>query len=82
MAKSSRKSDKWKWVVVTIVLLAIIMVIVTGILTNWFTDLNKFCLFGHNYDEAGKCTRCGEDKPNELPVSGYVTQGQTVRGNV
>ncbi len=59
----SRRGDKGKWAVVTIAILLIIATLVTGICTNWFTEKNKFCLFGHDYGDDGKCIRCGTDKP-------------------
>lgn len=59
-------SDRRKWVVVTISILLIIAVIVTGVLTDWFTNWNKYCVFGHDYGEDGICTRCGKEKLDEV----------------
>lgn len=59
-------SDRRKWVVVTISILLIIAVIVTGVLTDWFTNWNKYCLFGHDYDVNGVCSRCGKEKLDEV----------------
>ncbi len=59
-------SDRRKWVVVTISILLIIAVIVTGVLTDWFVNWNKYCLFGHDYGEDGICTRCGKEKLDEV----------------
>ncbi len=55
-------SDHRKWIAVTLAILLIIAVIVTGVLTDWFSNWNKYCLFGHNYGEDGLCVRCGEAK--------------------
>lgn len=55
-------SDHRKWIAVTLAILFIIAVIVTGVLTDWFSNWNKYCLFGHNYGEDGLCVRCGEAK--------------------
>lgn len=59
------KRDRAKWAVVAITLLLIIAVIVTGVLSDWFTNFNKYCVFGHDYGEIGICTRCGKVKPIE-----------------
>jgi len=59
------RSDSRKWAAVTLAILLIIAVIVTGVLTDWFTVWNKYCVFGHDYGENGKCIRCGKDKPAE-----------------
>lgn len=60
------RSDKAKWILVALALL-LVGVILCGLMTNWFKDMNPFCWFGHNYDESGKCIRCGADKPAEEP---------------
>lgn len=59
------KSDRRKWAAITIVVLLIIAAIVLGVLSNWYTDFNKYCVFGHDYGEDNKCVRCGKDKPIE-----------------
>ncbi len=59
-------SDRRKWAAVTIAILFIIAVIVIGVLTDWFTNWNKYCLFGHDYGEDGICTRCGKEKLDEV----------------
>lgn len=68
------RSDKVKWVFVALALL-VIGAILCGLMTNWYKDFNPFCWFGHDYGEDGKCSRCGKDKPNELPVNGFVIEG-------
>ena len=55
-------SDRKKWVLVTIAILLLIAIVVLIITTNCFTDWNKYCLFGHDYGDDGKCVRCGEQK--------------------
>lgn len=64
--RSHASSDRRKWAAVTIAILFIIAVIVTGVLTDWFTNWNKYCLFGHDYDVNGVCTRCGEEKSDDI----------------
>lgn len=59
------KSDKRKWIAVSLILVLIIAAIVSGVCTDWYTEKNKFCLFGHDYGEDNKCIRCGKDKPIE-----------------
>lgn len=59
------KSDRRKWAAITIVVLLIIAAIVLGVLSNWYTDFNKYCVFGHEYGEDNKCVRCGKEKPIE-----------------
>ena len=59
------KSDRRKWAAITIVVLLIIAAIVLGVLSNWYTDFNKYCVFGHDYGDDGKCVHCGKDKPIE-----------------
>lgn len=59
------KKDRAKWAIVTLTLLLIIAVIVTGVLSDWFTNFNKYCVFGHDYADDGKCSRCGKVKPIE-----------------
>ncbi len=59
-------SDRRKWIIVTIAILFIVAVIVIGCLTDWFTNWNKYCLFGHDYGEDGICTRCGKEKLDEV----------------
>ena len=59
------KSDRRKWAAITIVVLLIIAAIVLGVLSNWYTDFNKYCVFGHDYGDDGKCVRCGKEKPIE-----------------
>ena len=59
------KSDRRKWAAITIVVLLIIAAIVLGVLSNWYTDFNKYCVFGHDYGEDNKCVRCGKEKPIE-----------------
>ncbi len=60
------KSDGVKWVVTTIAIL-LIGVILTGIITEGFTDFNPYCWFGHEYGEDGICIKCGAEKPAEDP---------------
>lgn len=59
-------SDRKKWILVTIAILLLIAIVVLIITTNCFTDWNKYCLFGHDYDDKGVCTRCGAEKPDEV----------------
>ena len=59
-------SDKRKWAVVSIVLVLVIAAIVMMPLTNMFTDFNKYCLFGHTYDDNGICVKCGAEKLDEV----------------
>lgn len=71
-------SDRRKWIAVTIAILLIVAIIVTGVLTDWFINWNKYCLFGHAYGEDGICTRCGKemsevsklDDPEEESING------------
>ena len=90
-------SDRRKWIIVTIAILFIVAVIVSGCLTDWFTNWNKYCLFGHDYNEDGKCTRCGAEKLDEVqkdkkdPISedkeasvngGGMITGESVGNNI
>ena len=59
------KSDKRKWIAVSLILVLIIAAIVSGVCTDWYTEKNKFCLFGHDYGEDNKCIRCGAEQPAE-----------------
>lgn len=59
------KSDRRKWAAMTIAVLLIIAAIVLGVLTNWYTVWNKYCVFGHDYGADNKCIRCGAEKPIE-----------------
>lgn len=60
------RSDATKWFVTTIAIL-LIGVILTGIMTEGFTDFNPYCWFGHEYGEDGICIKCGTEKPAEDP---------------
>ena len=62
MAKG--KSDKRKWVILSIVLTVVIVAMILMPLTNLYTDWNKYCVFGHDYDENGVCTR----NPNHVKL--------------
>ncbi len=68
-------SDHKKWIVVSIAILLIIAVIVTGVLTDWFVNWNKYCLFGHDYDDNGVCTRCGAEKLDEVEIAPSADSG-------
>lgn len=57
-----KRNDCIKWIAV---FLAVIL-LATGVaaaLTQGFKEANPYCWFGHDYDESGKCVRCGEEKP-------------------
>ncbi len=58
------KSDRAKWVFMGLAIVLICAVLITGILTNWFNDFNRFCLFGHTYVN-GFCVKCGEQEPEK-----------------
>ncbi|MCM1043558.1 MAG: hypothetical protein NC350_05065 [Corallococcus sp.] len=60
-----RKSRVASYVGIAILMAALI---VFAALTNGFTDFNRYCLFGHDYDDAGVCTRCGQEKPADAPA--------------
>lgn len=75
-------SDRRKWVVVTIAILLIAAVIVTGCLTDWFTNWNKYCLFGHDYGEDGICTRCGAEKSDEVKKEADSFHNESVLATV
>ena len=76
-------SDRRKWAFVFIALLLIVAVLVTGILSDWFTNWNKYCLFGHDYDENGICTRCGAEKLDEVkPDDGDNKEPVILHGGV
>ena len=74
------KSDRRKWTAVTIVALLIIAAIVAGILTNWYTDFNKYCVFGHDYGENNVCIRCGADKPVDDVGAGLFVDEDKIYG--
>lgn len=59
-------SDKRKWTIVAIVLVLVIAAIVLMPLTDMFTNWNKYCLFGHDFDDDGFCIRCGIEKLDEV----------------
>ncbi len=71
------KSKTAIWSVVSALLLAAIL---CGILTNGFLDWNRYCLFGHDYGEDNKCTRCGAEKPvdTETPVTAIDSDGNVM----
>lgn len=72
------KSKTAIWSVVSALLLAAIL---CGILTNGFLDWNRYCLFGHDYGEDNKCTRCGAEKPaddTETPVTAIDNDGNVM----
>ena len=59
------QSDRAKWAVVTVAILAL-AVLITGLMTSWFKDFNPYCWFGHTYDEETHvCTKCGAEEPEE-----------------
>ena len=66
-----KQSDCIKWIAV---FLAVIL-LATGVaaaLTQGFKEANPYCWFGHDYDESGKCVRCGKEKPiDEDDVSAH-----------
>ena len=72
-----KRNDCIKWIAV---FLAVIL-LATGVaaaLTQGFKEANPYCWFGHDYDESGKCVRCGKEKPVEeekevADTSGMVT---------
>ena len=72
-----KQSDCIKWIAV---FLAVIL-LATGVaaaLTQGFKEANPYCWFGHDYDESGKCVRCGKEKPVDeekevADTSGMVT---------
>lgn len=73
----ARTRDGGKWAVIFILVLAVIAVLVSGILTDWYTEGNKFCLFGHTYGEDNKCIRCGvEDELVHKPEEPVVTDDE------
>lgn len=59
-------SDRKKWVLVTIAILLLIAIVVLIITTNCFTDWNKYCIFGHDYDDNGVCVKCGAEKLDDV----------------
>lgn len=73
-------SDRRKWVAVTIAILFIVAIIVTGVLTDWFINWNKYCLFGHAYGENGICTRCGKEKLDEVEGANDEYEEAAVNG--
>lgn len=59
------QSDRAKWAVVTVAILAL-AVLITGLMTSWFKDFNPYCWFGHTYDEETHvCTKCGAEEPEK-----------------
>ena len=60
MAKS--KSNGKLVLVVAIVAIVLACVIAFLVCTDCLTNWNKYCQWGHDYDEYGFCKRCGEEK--------------------
>lgn len=60
MAKSNSKSRLW--LIVAIVAVVVAAVIAFLWCTDCFTNWNKYCQWGHDYDEYGICQRCGVEK--------------------
>lgn len=57
-----KRNDSIKWIAVFLV----VILLATGVaaaLTQGFKEANPYCWFGHDYDESGKCVRCGKEKP-------------------
>jgi len=71
MAKySSRKiSDRAIYIFVAVAFL-VIAVLLCALLTNWFSDFNPFCWFGHKNNAAGVCQRCGHVEKQEQKDEG------------
>ena len=72
------QSDRAKWAVVTVAILAL-AVLITGLMTSWFKDFNPYCWFGHTYDEETHvCTKCGAEEPEETEDETVTTESVIV----
>lgn len=58
-----KQTKNKKAIAILSVLLALVLMAVTWLTVAAVKNSNPICLFGHEYDEAGKCIRCGKDKP-------------------
>ena len=59
------RGDRVKWFI-TVIAFLLVGVLICGLMTSWFKDFNPYCWFGHDYDENGICTKCGEEEPEEV----------------
>ena len=48
---------------IVIILILALLAAVVWLIVAAATNVNAICLFKHNYDETGKCIRCGVNKP-------------------
>ena len=67
----------------TIIALLVVIVLLLGIvislyLTDGWTTGNKFCLFGHDYDDNGICIRCGAEQLDEFPGENANVRGGAI----
>ena len=60
MAKSNSKGKLA--LIVLIVAIVCACIIAFLVCTDCFTNWNKYCQWGHNYDDYDICTRCGKEK--------------------
>lgn len=88
MNKSKHKArltsgQKKTTAIVALLGIFIAIVITTGFITRGFSEWNRFCWFGHDY-EAGVCVRCGAEQPAEdeqEPVTAVDNEGNILSPN-
>lgn len=78
MAQTTKSKTKI-WVTVAALALAAIL---CGIMTQGFVEWNPYCWFGHKYNEANVCVRCGKDKPEDEHIVALASVAKkTIRLN-
>ena len=80
MAKSKTRSRLPLIIVVTAIVLAGVIALL--VCTNCFTNWNKYCQWGHDYDEYGVCKRCGEEKPDNAQAEYFQIEAEANGRNI